>query len=66
MKKRSALIQRKTKEVRIQGKLVLDGAGRSDVSTGVRFLDHMLELFAKHGLFDLKLKAKGDLDIDLR
>ena len=65
MKKRSALIERKTKEVQVRGRLTLDGTGRADVSTGVRFLDHMLELFAKHGLFDLQLKAKGDLDIDL-
>lgn len=65
MKKRSAPIQRKTKEVQIRGRLNVDGKGKSSVSTGIRFLDHMLELFAKHGLFDLELKAKGDLDIDL-
>jgi len=65
VKNRVAGIQRKTKEVDIRGRLSLDGTGRSDVSTGIRFLDHMLELFAKHGLFDLQLKAKGDLDIDL-
>ena len=62
---RSATIQRKTKEVQIRGRISLDGSGRSSVSTGIRFLDHMLELFAKHGLFDLDLRAKGDLDIDL-
>lgn len=65
MKKRTAKIERKTKEVQIQGSLTLDGIGDSSVSTGIRFLDHMLELFAKHGLFDMKLKAKGDLDVDI-
>ena len=63
--KRTALIERKTREVRIRGRLNLDGAGKSAISTGVGFLDHMLELFAKHGLFDLQVKAKGDLHIDL-
>ena len=65
MTKRTTAIERKTKEVQIRGRLTLDGRGRSAVSTGIRFLDHMLELFAKHGLFDLVLKAKGDLDVDL-
>jgi len=65
MKPRAAKIERRTKEVDIRGRLNLDGTGRSSVSTGIRFLDHMLELFSKHGLFDLTLKAKGDLDIDL-
>ena len=65
MKARVAKIERKTQEVQIRGRLNLDGTGRSSVATGVRFLDHMLELFAKHGLFDLELKAKGDLEIDL-
>ena len=65
MTKRTTVIERKTKEVQIRGRLTLDGRGRSAVSTGIRFLDHMLELFAKHGLFDLELKARGDLDIDL-
>ena len=63
--KRSAQIRRNTKEVKISGKLLLDGSGRSSVSTEIRFLDHMLELFAKHGLFDLTLRARGDLDVDL-
>ena len=62
---RVAKIERSTKEVSIQGRLNLDGKGNFSVSTGIRFLDHMLELFAKHGLFDLVLKAKGDLDVDL-
>lgn len=62
---RASKIERKTKEVQVRGRLNLDGSGKSSVSTGVGFLDHMLELFAKHGLFDLQLKAKGDLHIDL-
>lgn len=65
MKKRSAKFERKTKEVQIQGMLTLDGSGKFSVSTGLPFLNHMLELFAKHGLFDLTLKAKGDLEVDL-
>ncbi len=65
MKARIAVFERKTKETSIRGKVNLDGSGKSSVSTGVGFLDHMLELFAKHGLFDLQLKAKGDLHIDL-
>lgn len=65
MRSRVASIQRKTKEVQIRGRLNLDGSGRCSISTGIRFLDHMLELFAKHGLFDLTLRAKGDLEVDL-
>lgn len=61
---RRATIERKTKETQITGKLVIEGHGKYDISTGIRFLDHMLELFAKHGGFDLTIKAKGDLDID--
>ncbi len=61
---RTATIRRDTKETRIRGNLRIEGRGEYDVSTGVRFLDHMLELFAKHGGFDLKLKATGDLDVD--
>jgi len=61
---RSAEIERNTKETQIRGALELDGHGTYEVSTGVRFLDHMLELFAKHGGFDLQLKATGDLDVD--
>jgi imidazoleglycerol-phosphate dehydratase len=61
---RSASITRNTKETRISGSLRIDGRGRYEVSTGIRFLDHMLELFAKHGGFDLKLAATGDLDVD--
>ena len=59
---RSATIQRDTKETRISGSLKIEGRGRYDISTGIRFLDHMLELFSKHGGFDLTLKADGDLD----
>ena len=62
---RTAAIERKTKEVNIRGRLNLDGTGHASVSTGIGFLDHMLELFAKHGLFDLQVRAKGDLHIDL-
>jgi imidazoleglycerol-phosphate dehydratase len=61
---RSAVIRRDTRETRIAGELKIEGKGRYDISTGIRFLDHMLELFAKHGGFDLKLRAEGDLDVD--
>ncbi len=64
MKKRSARIHRKTTETDIRARLNLDGRGRYAVSTGIRFLDHMLELFARHGGFDLDLTARGDLDVD--
>jgi len=63
-KGRSANIKRKTTETDITGKLVIDGAGKADIKTGIGFLDHMLTLFAFHGLFDLTLKAKGDLNVD--
>lgn len=61
---RIATIQRDTKETRIGGTLKIEGRGRYEVSTGIRFFDHMLELFTKHGGFDLKLNAVGDLDVD--
>jgi imidazoleglycerol-phosphate dehydratase len=61
---RKAAIQRNTKETQIRAVLVIDGRGRYRVSTGIRFFDHMLELFAHHGGFDLQLKATGDLDVD--
>ena len=64
MSARRATLERNTKETRIRGTLKIDGHGTYDVSTGIRFLDHMLELFAKHGGFDLTLRAEGDLDID--
>ena len=61
---RRALVDRQTAETRLRVRLNLDGAGRYDVRTGIRFLDHMLELVARHGAFDLTLKADGDLDVD--
>jgi imidazoleglycerol-phosphate dehydratase len=61
---RQASIKRATTETQIALKLSIDGKGRYDVHTGIRFLDHMLELFARHGGFDLKLAATGDLDVD--
>ena len=61
---RRAKIDRRTTETQIQLALTLEGRGRYDVRTGVRFLDHMLELFTRHGGFDLTLKATGDLDVD--
>jgi imidazoleglycerol-phosphate dehydratase len=61
---RKASIRRDTRETQIAGDLRIEGRGRYQVSTGVRFLDHMLELFTKHGAFDLKLQATGDLDVD--
>ena len=61
---RTAAIQRDTKETRIVGALKIEGRGKYDISTGIRFFDHMLELFTKHGGFDLKLHAKGDLPFE--
>lgn len=61
---RRATIKRATTETRIALRLSLDGKGRYEVHSGIRFLDHMLELFARHGAFDLKLEADGDLDVD--
>jgi imidazoleglycerol-phosphate dehydratase len=61
---RRASIQRVTKETDIRAALVIEGRGRYKVSTGIRFFDHMLELFAHHGGFDLDLRARGDLDVD--
>ena len=61
---RVAEITRKTKETKIFLKLNLDGSGVYNIDTGIPFLDHMLELFTKHGFFDLELKAKGDLEVD--
>ncbi len=62
--KRTATFDRRTTETQIKGRLTIDGQGRYDVGTGIRFFDHMLELFTRHGGFDLTLKAKGDLDVD--
>jgi imidazoleglycerol-phosphate dehydratase len=64
MMKRTATIDRKTKETDIHLKLTLDGTGQYKVNTPIPFLNHMIELFAKHGLFDLTLKATGDIHID--
>ena len=61
---RRGRIDRQTTETQIQLTIDLDGRGRYDVRTGIRFLDHMLELFARHGAFDLSIKATGDLDVD--
>jgi imidazoleglycerol-phosphate dehydratase len=62
---RKAVIERKTRETEIRLALDLDGSGQYQVDTGIAFFDHMLESFAKHGLFDLDLRAKGDLGVDL-
>ena len=62
--KRAATFDRQTTETQIKGRFVIDGQGRYDVGTGIRFFDHMLELFARHGGFDLTIQAKGDLDVD--
>ena len=61
---RTASIARKTAETDISVSLTLDGTGKASIATGVGFFDHMLELFARHGLFDLEVKAKGDTHID--
>jgi imidazoleglycerol-phosphate dehydratase len=61
---RRGVVDRRTTETSISIRLDIDGRGRYDVRTGVRFLDHMLELFTRHGGFDLKVRATGDLDVD--
>ena len=61
---RTSSIERITKETQIRGSLKIEGKGKYDIHTGIRFLDHMLELFTKHGGFDLTLQATGDLDVD--
>jgi imidazoleglycerol-phosphate dehydratase len=61
---RRAQLERNTNETKIHGSLNIDGTGVYQISTGIRFLDHMLELFTKHGAFDLTLEVKGDLDVD--
>ncbi len=65
MAKRMAEVKRKTKETDVRLKLNLDGEGKCKVKTGIGLLDHMLELFAFHGLFDLEIEAKGDLQVDI-
>jgi len=64
MKRRTACVDRKTAETKIGLKLGVDGSGKSSVSTGIGFFDHMLSALAKHGLFDLEVKATGDLEVD--
>lgn len=61
---RSSIINRKTKETEIEITLELDGSGQAKVNTGIGFLDHMLDGFARHGFFDLKCQVKGDLQVD--
>jgi imidazoleglycerol-phosphate dehydratase len=61
---RRALIDRRTAETQIRVRLALDGRGKYSIATGIRFLDHMLELVARHGVFDLDIRANGDLDVD--
>jgi imidazoleglycerol-phosphate dehydratase len=61
---RRAVIVRETRETSIRVRLAIEGRGRSTISTGIRFLDHMLELVARHGAFDLRVDARGDLDVD--
>ena len=61
---RTAVIERITRETQIHAALKIEGRGRYEISTGIRFFDHMLELFTKHGGFDLDLKSTGDLDVD--
>lgn len=64
MKRRQARIRRETKETNIDLELKIDGKGKSSIRTGIPFFDHMLTLFAKHGVVDLKLRCKGDLEVD--
>ncbi len=64
MAKRMAEVKRKTRETDVRLKLNLDGEGKYKIKTGIGFLDHMLELFAQHGLFDSEIRAKGDLRVD--
>src|ERR1700757_243677 len=64
LKARTATIDRKTAETEIHLRLTIEGGGRYRIATGIRFLDHMLELFTRHGAFDLELCCDGDLDVD--
>jgi imidazoleglycerol-phosphate dehydratase len=64
LKARTTIVQRDTAETRIAIKLKIEGSGQYKISTGIRFFDHMLELFTRHGAFDLELKCNGDLDVD--
>ena len=61
---RTAAIERNTKETKINATLNLDGSGKSEISTGIGFFDHMLTGFSKHGFFDLTIEVNGDLEVD--
>ena len=61
---RRAVIDRRTRETQIRVRIGIEGKGRYNITTGIRFLDHMLELVTRHGAFDLEIRAKGDLDVD--
>jgi imidazoleglycerol-phosphate dehydratase len=61
---RRAEVERNSQETQIRGALAIEGRGKYEIATGIRFLDHMLELFTRHGGFDLTIRAKGDLDVD--
>lgn len=61
---RAATVSRKTSETQIELSLVIDGTGKSEIATGIPFFDHMLTLFARHGLFDLSVRAAGDVEVD--
>lgn len=61
---RKAKLQRKTKETDIHVEVELDGAGKAEIETGMPFFNHMLDSFTRHGLFDIKIQAKGDIDVD--
>ena len=64
MEQRKAVMERKTKETEITLTINLDGTGKTEISTGIPFFDHMLNGFARHGLFDLEVQVKGDLEVD--
>ncbi len=64
MKKREAIVERKTEETNIKLAFLIEGEGESKIKTGVPFMEHMLDLFTKHGLFDLQIEADGDLEVD--
>lgn len=64
MEKRKGKVKRDTKETNIEIDLVIDGQGKTDINTGIPFFDHMLTLFGRHGLFDLQIKASGDINVD--
>ena len=61
---RRAVIDRRTRETHIRVRIGIEGKGRYDIRTGIRFLDHMLELATRHGAFDVEIRATGDLDVD--